>query len=218
MATDIGIIWGARSICSLVGIILIFVGFWLREKRWDDQGALAYDKYMSTVDENYRAVDDETGAGPPGDDVSQSYNEVSEKFNFHDNGSRDLVRANSSDAEDRLPLPRTLQREVEAALPIPVVMLLGFTILMISFIFSPQDESEVYNSGWNIASIVFLLAIAPIYFFGLRKATVERKVSMKKKIYPAVLFLTIWLGIAGLADSQINAPWYFCTFAGTLRN
>lgn len=214
MTADIGIILGARAICSLIGLVIIFVGFWIKEKRFDDQGTIAYDKYMSTVDENYRAVDDETGTSTGGgDDASQPYNATSEKFNFHDNGSRDMIQMSSSDAEDRFPLPRSLQREIEAALPIPFVMLLGFLLLMISLIFSPKEGNYAYNSGWNIASIFILLAIAATYVVGLRKATLERKTGMKKKICLAVLFFTIWLGIAALADSEINAPWYFCTLA-----
>jgi hypothetical protein len=215
MTADIGIILGARAICSLVGLVIVFVGFWIREKRWDDQGTVAHDKYKSTVDENYHAVDDEAG-NKASDDVSQTYNSVSEKFNFHDNGSRDVIEMTSSDAEDRFPLPRSLQREIEAALPIPIVMLLGFALLMISFIFSPKAAEEAYNSGWNIASIFFVAAIAATYIFGLRKATLERNMSLKNKIYLAVLFFTIFLGIAGVADNQIDAPWYFCTLAGKL--
>jgi hypothetical protein len=217
MTADIGIILGARAICSLIGLVIIFVGFWIKERRWDDQGTVAYDKYKSTVDEDYHAVDDEAGNNPnPSDDVSQTYNSVTEKFNFHDNGSRDVIQMNSSDAEDRFPLPRSLQREIEAALPIPIVMLLGFALWMISFIFSPQAGNEAYNSGWNIASIFFVAAIAATYVAGLRKATLERNMGLKKKFYLAVLFFTIWLGIAGLADSEIDAPWYFCTLAGKL--
>jgi hypothetical protein len=215
MAADIGIILGARAICSLIGLVIIFVGFWIKEKRWDDQGTVAYDKYKSTVDEDYHAVDDEAGNNPS-DDVSQTYSSVTEKFNFHDNGSRDMIQTSSSDAEDRFPLPRSLQREIEAALPIPIVMLLGFALWMISFIFSPKAGNVAYNSGWNIASIFFVAAIAATYVVGLRKATLERNMGVKKKVYLAVLFFTIWLGIAGLADSEINAPWYFCTLAGKL--
>ena len=45
MEAEIGIILGARAVLSFVGLAIIFIGFWIKDRRWDELGALAYEKY-----------------------------------------------------------------------------------------------------------------------------------------------------------------------------
>lgn len=206
MEAEIGIVLGARAIFSFVGLAVIFIGFWIKDRRWDELGALAYEKYKDLKEQDY-PIDKQ-----PNDPIADAYVSVTEQFVFADNGVRDLVRVESQDSADGQ--PRTLKTEVRAALSVPTVLLLGFGLWFISFLFTPQGGFQVYNSGWNIASMIFVAIIAASLGYGVRVATIERNVDLKKKCFITIFIFTIWLAIAGFADWNINAPWYFSTFGG----
>jgi hypothetical protein len=215
MDVEYGIIFGARAILSLIGLVTAFVGFWIKERKWDDLGAIAYEKYKATHDgdvDAYQAANDEE-IQKTKSDVSASFHSVTEKRNFHDNGSRDLVRVESSDALDRFPLPRSLQSEVTGALPLPTVMLAGFGLWMLSFIFKPEGGG-LYNADWNIVGLVIVAILALFFGFVLRRFTLDRNIDAKKNSFIAIFIATIFLGISGFCDDQVEAPWYFITFGG----
>lgn len=209
MSSEIGIIMGTRAILSLIGLTTTFAGIWIRERRWDDQGSQAYGKYVGTVDGNYRPAAEEGG-----ENLGEPYQAMSDKAkNFHDDGSRDVIQISSSDAEDRLPLPRSLQRDLEALFPIPVVLILGCLLFMISLIFTP-DTGEAYNNGWNVTAIVLIPIFVAIYVTGVPKATWERNPDLKTRTFQGASGMFIVLCIIGLLDGVVDAPWYFLTVAG----
>lgn len=212
--SDVGVIMGTRAIVSLIGLTTMFAGIWIRERRWDDQGEQAYDKYITTVDGNYRGGEAGLPAQQPTqsqatENLGEAYQAMSDKAkNFHDDGSRDVIQISSSDAEDRLPLPRSLQRDLEALFPIPIVLILGCLLTMISLIFTP-DDGEAYNNGWNLTAI-FLIAIAiAIYITGVPKATLERTPDLKARTYYGASGIFAIMCIIGLVDGENQAPWYF---------
>ena len=202
---DYGIMIGARAIFSLVGMIVIFIGSWIKEKRWDEEGVIAYEKYKGSAADDYP---DNVKHDP----IQDAYVSITESMVFNDSGAKDLVRVESQDSLDGA--PRTLKTEVRAALKVPLVMILGYGLLMLSFIFSPNGGFTVYNAGWNIATIVFLAIIALAVGYGSRVATINRDVDLKKKCFVTIFIFIIWIAIANYADPNVQAPWYFSSFAG----
>jgi len=220
--SDVGILMGARAILSLIGLTTIFAGIWIRERRWDDQGEQAYDKYIATVDGNYTGMEGGQKVVPQQqqqqqpehtENLGEPYQAMSDKAkNFHDDGSRDIIQISSSDAEDRLPLPRSLQRDLEALFPFPIVLTLGCVLLMISLMLTP-DSGDGYNNGWNLTAIFLIPISVAIYITGIPKATLERTPDLKPRTYYGASGIFILMCIIGMVDGEVHAPWFFLTVA-----
>ncbi|CAJ1942446.1 unnamed protein product [Cylindrotheca closterium] len=221
--SDVGILMGARAILSLIGLTTMFAGIWIRERRWDDQGEQAYDKYIATVDGNYRGgVESGNGQAPPQasspqakptENLAQPYQAMSDKAkNFHDDGSRDVIQISSSDADDRLPLPRSLQRDLENLFPTPIVLLLGCVLFMISLMLTP-DEGVGYNNGWNLTALFLAPISIAIYITGVPKATLDRTPDLKTRTFYGASGIFVVMCIIGLVDGEVDAPWYFLVVA-----
>uniref|UniRef100_A0A7R9WT13 Uncharacterized protein n=1 Tax=Craspedostauros australis TaxID=1486917 RepID=A0A7R9WT13_9STRA len=69
VAPEFAIIWGPRSVMSLIGIIAIFAGFWRMEKKWDDhaQNVEATASATGDVEMNYAAANDASTKPSDGD-------------------------------------------------------------------------------------------------------------------------------------------------------
>lgn len=194
---DVVIVWGIRSIMSLVGILTIVTFYWYTERKWDEEGAAAYERAVENA---------------PGGDYSMVEEDGSPKKKFVTNsdGSRDAISVATEDFKgDEIEVPKG---ELEKAHSKQYGMIVGFTIWAISFLFLP-GSIQIYG-GWNISFILFLPVIVFLITSPIRTATIGRDVDLKKKAVSTVLVLAIWLCVSGIVDSRTNAPWFFCFFGG----
>jgi hypothetical protein len=189
------VIFGFRTVLFIIGLSTLFVGYWITEKCWDEQGSSAYEKAQeNTTNSDYKAVDYQSKP-THGTDVEACYMPAPEEVVNNDDGSQNIVRVAPEDAHDkRNSTHLTILKEyLEAALPLPKVLLAGFCIWAFSFLFHPDGGFKMYASPWNICGIILAGLVGALTAF--RKAAIERSLDLKKKAVPAFFLIYIWLGI-----------------------
>jgi hypothetical protein len=193
---DIAILWGVRSIMSLVGMLTIVTFYWYSERKWDEEGSAAYERVLENA---------------PGGDYSMVEEDGSPKKKFVTNadGSRDVISVSTEDFKAEIEVPKD---ELEKAHSKQYGVIAGFIIWTISFLFTPG--SITLYGGWNISFIVFLPVIVFLITTPIRRATIDRDLDLKKKAVSTVLGLSVWLCLSGILDRRTDAPWYFCFFGG----
>jgi hypothetical protein len=204
MAPDLVVIFGFRTVLSIIGLSTLFVGYWIMEKRWDEQGSSAYEKAQeNATNSDYKAVDDQSKP-THGNDVEARSMSAPEKVVNNDDDKRNSTH---------LTVPK---EDLEAALPLPKVLLAGFGMWAFSFLFHPDGGFKMYASPWNICGIILVGLLGGLTAFPLRKAAIECDLDLKKKAVSAFLLISIWLGIVCVSDEETDAPWYFCTLGGKI--
>jgi hypothetical protein len=164
---------------------------------------------------------------------------------FHEDGCRDFVRVGTFDSHDPNYHPATaaatidpdgtlsataaqyyngeptaeFQARLEAAYPLPKVLLLGTSIWSLSFFFDPNYGGfRCYVNGWNVMMFLLTACVGPILAFPIRQATLQRNIDRKKM---ATLTLAVdFVVIAGLSIGdwmvQNKKMWYIPTFGGEM--
>jgi hypothetical protein len=198
METNLAVVWGAREVTSLIGILITAGSSWYYARKWDEEGALAYEATLEqATGADYNVVDEE---GRP-----------MKKFVTHMDGSRDAISVSTEDnREDPIVVPT---QALEEAIPIPHAMIIGLFFWTISFLFLPAQGPSTY-AGWNMVFVLFLPAMTVLFAFHIRKTTIERNLEYKKKAICLVFTMSIFLVVAGILDAETGAPWYFCFFGG----
>jgi hypothetical protein len=240
---NVVVILGARSLLSGIGLITAMVGYWYMEHKWDNEGSAAVREHLSTK-ESYvemreqeritKMVTNETKAPPPPTIVNQR---------FHPDGGREIVRVSTMDSRDENyhPIeaaaqagiidpeaaaaasiygsPEVLLKKLQRALPIPYVMLAGFFLWTVSFLFDPSIGGfRVYTNGSNVISLLIASTLGPLIAFPIRTATIERNLDLKKKAMSLVIVLSVVLCITATTDRAVDAPWFFNFFGGEQDN
>ncbi len=243
IAPNAVVIMGARSMLSAVGLIVALGGYWHMENKWDNEGSAAVREQegnkqayveMREHERIQKEEQNERKAPPPPVLVDQK---------FHPNGAREMVRVSTMDSKDDNyhPVeaaaqegildpesaraariygpPEVLQAKLREALPLPTVMLGGFLLWTISFLFDPNVGGfRVYANAWNIISLLLAGSIGPLIAFPIRNATIERNVDLKKKAITVLIILSAMLCITATADPIVDAPWFFNVFGGESDN
>ena len=204
---DLVIYLGIRAVLSLIGILVAVMSYWYAERKWDEQGSAAY----ATALEN----------APPENSEYQFVEEGSQnkKYVTNPDGSRDAISVCTEDfrEEQRTNAVQVPREELEKALSIPYGILAGLALWTISFLFKTGHKVKPYF-GWNISWLLFLPVIAVLIAFPIRNATIDRNLELKKKCVAAILVLSIWLIVSGIAEKETDAPWYFCVFGGAYEH
>ena len=225
---DFSVIFGCRSSLSLVGLTTAVVGYWLMERKWDNEGTGALEKPD-------QRVENEAGNGiyihmyDPNRVVAQG---------FHPSGERDLVRVRTDDSEDKRyhpgqaasnstePIqsleaakyyssPDILYAKLAHALPVPRTMLVGFGLWSLSFFLDPSlGGFRFYANFWNSCCFIFSGLLGAILGFPMRTATLERDAEQKKKAMAAFVACSVLLWIVAIVDPEVDGPWYFNVFGG----
>lgn len=207
---DLVIMLGVRASLSLLGLAVLLTGFWMMEKRWDDQGSSLFQQAVA-----------KNAGSKESNDLEAHYVQAPDSVV---NKGDDAIRLTTEDADEasaqppvnssELPANRGVvsREELEAALPVPTVMLVGFAIWNLSFLFHP--EGGFYFSEWNIICIVSVSLIGYLLAHPMRTATLNRNLEKKKRVAITMILVAILLTVAGILDKQTDAKWYFCSFGG----
>lgn len=226
---DFVVIFGFRSVMSLIGLTSGLVAHWLSERRWDNDGSSALQ-----TDRNSNENNDESRNGmyiemnDPNKVVGQR---------FHNNGARELVRVNTDDSDDKRyhpgecatkqtePIqsvvaaqfygtPEVVQARLLTAYPLSR-MYGGLFLWSISFLLDPSIGGiRFYVNFYNVSSFLLSATLGPILAFPMRNATIKRNAGKKKRITLAFATLSLSLCFVAIADPMVNAPWYFNVFGG----
>jgi hypothetical protein len=229
------VILGARSILSLVGLTTALCGYWYMEHKFDNEGAAALTPETNTSTKPAGSyVEMQETKEPEAVLVSQK---------FHPNGVRELVRVSTEDSktdtsyknmeqEDVIDpeavyptdeRPKTVvqdvspeaQRRLYDALPLPRVMLIGFGVWSISFLFDPSVGGvRVYWNFWNVMSVILAAMVGPIIAIPIRLDTLNRDLDRKKKAITSLVTVSVLLWITATSDFIVDAPWFFNVFGG----
>jgi hypothetical protein len=201
------------------------------ERKWDNEGAAALELPQQEV-----VADAETGEG-----ASSSYVNMNDPNKvvgqaFHHSGARDLVRVRTDDTPNQQYHPDnaasahtdTIQSfvaaqyygtegvpaQLEAAFPVPKIMLIGLGLWSFSFWLDPEIGGlRFYANFFNISCFVLAALVGPLLAFPMRKAILERDVQYEKKIDMALILIAILISSFSIADPEVDAPWYFTIVA-----
>jgi len=237
---ELVVIFGFRSTISLVGLITGVVGYWLSERKWDNEGssALKSDRNNDGIENNNN--NDEAGeSGGTGVYLEMNNNDPNKVvgYNFHNNGARDLVRVRTDDSNDNnryhpgesatknteniqsieaakfYGTPEVVRAHLYTAYPLPKLMIVGLCIWNISFLLDPSIGGiRFYANFCNISSFLLSATLGPIWAFLWRNATLERDIETKKRIALSFVVLSLLLCVVTIVDPMVNAPWYFNVF------
>ena len=239
---ELVVIFGFRSTISLVGLTTGVVGYWLSERKWDNEGssALKSDRNNDGIENNNN--NDEAGeSGGTGVYLEMNNNDPNKVvgYNFHNNGARDLVRVRTDDSNDNnryhpgesatknteniqsieaakfYGTPEVVRAHLYTAYPLPKLMIVGLCIWNISFLLDPSIGGiRFYANFCNISSFLLSATLGPIWAFLWRNATLERDIETKKRIALSFVVLSLLLCVVTIVDPMVNAPWYFNVFGG----
>ena len=231
---DFSVIFGFRSTVSLIGLATGVVGFYLFERKWDNEGSrvleapheVAGDQELGEVKESETSY---VNMNDPDKVVGQ---------NFHASGARDLVRVQTTDSTDQkyhpdktaashtdhfvsvvaaqyYGTPEAVRDELAAALPLPKMMLFGLALWSLSFLLDPAIGGfRIYNNFYNITCFVLALALGPLMAFPVRSAIIERRIHRKKALMAALISDLLLIAIGSVLDPEVDAPWYLNIFGG----
>mmetsp|Transcript_42649 Transcript_42649/g.102841 ORF Transcript_42649/g.102841 Transcript_42649/m.102841 type:complete len:540 (-) Transcript_42649:1309-2928(-) len=182
------------------------------------------------------------GGETPAPAAAKTTTTTEEQINFHPNGARELVRVSTEDSKstgggmyknmvedpiinpfascpsDERPndvpeLSPEAQIRLYDSYPFPKVMLVGFGIWCISFLFDPSiGSARFYWNFWNLSSFFLAASIGPIMAYPIRVNTLNRDIDRKKKSITALVVVSILLCFTATADFIVDAPWFFNVF------
>lgn len=233
------VILGARSILSLIGLSTALAGYWYMEHQFDNDGAAALMEPETTKPGSYVEMEEK----PKEEEAEPVAVLVSQKF--HPDGVRELVRVSTQDsksdtsynhmedeavldpeaiyptderaAPEQQPKPLSLeaQQRLNDAMPLPRVMLVGFGIWTISFLFDPSIGGvRLYWNFWNVTSVILAAFVGPIIAIPIRVNTLNRDLERKKKAITSLVVVSVTLCATATADFYVDAPWFFNVFGG----
>lgn len=233
------VIIGARSLLSLIGLVIALVGYWYMEHKWDNEGSAAIGEQQASKQSYVEMQEHERIMKQAEIEKKEAPPAVLADQKFHPSGARELVRVSTQDSKDANyhPVeaaarqgivdpesaaaatiygpPEILQAKLRAALPIPKVMLGGFVCWTLSFLFDPNIGGvRVYVNFWNVTSFLIGSTIGPIIAFPIRNATIDRDLDSKKKAISALIVCSVVLCITATADPMVDAAWFFNVFGG----
>lgn len=226
---DYSVVFGFRSSLSLIGLATGLIGYYLTERKWDNEGSAVLEAPQEV------AGDSETGnsyvnMNDPNKVVGQA---------FHYNGARDLVRVRTEDsasnskhpekaavvnteqfqsvvAAQYYGAPEAVRAQLAMALPLPKMMLAGLTLWSFSFLLDPEIGGlRFYGNFFNTGCFFLSGSMGPLLAFPIRKAVLDRDVEYMKKLMVALISISILLAIFSICDPEVDAPWYF-NFFGVL--
>jgi len=190
---DLVVFFGFRAVFSLAGLAAVLIGFWISEKKWDEDGSAAYQKAVENVaGDDYQVVDEETQT--PAQNPSGST-----PVNVPTPPRGDVV------------VPR---EDLMAAAPHPKIMLAGFATWAFSMFYLPYERHKMYIEGWNASAVILMLIIAILLAFPIRRANIERNQGLKTRTSMIIIALFIGVMLVTMFDDEIDAPWYTNLFAG----
>jgi len=227
---DFSVIFGCRSVLSLIGLAMGVVGYWIMERHWDNEGP-------AVLELPQEAGNDEAGNG-----TSSSYVNMNDPNKvvgqaFHYSGARDLVRVRTDDSDSKHYHPgkaagnptegtqsavaaqynstqEVVQSQLAMALPMPRMMLIGLGLWNVSFLLDPSIGGlRFYANFFNISCFLLSALLGPILAFPMRKAILERDFEYKKKAVLAFVLISVLVCSFSIADPEVDAPWYFNIFA-----
>jgi hypothetical protein len=201
---DLTVIWCFRTCLSLLGLLFLIAGLWIMEKQWDDQAAQAYQ------------VAKESGGGgdyqAPNDEDKKPDVESNEYQPAPDGTTTTTTTLNTTQ-EEQEPAVTVPPDELKAALPLPNVMVAGFGLWALSFIFTANGGFSFEISGWSLTSMLTVGFIGYVVAFPMRKATWTRNLVLKKQSASIVLLLTTSLAITGRVENYVYI-WAFSIVGG----
>jgi hypothetical protein len=202
---DLVVIWGVRSSLSMIGLFALFVGFWIAENLWDEEGSKAFE----TARDNAPGGSDYKPA-PDGEAVTNSLYPAIEVTVTRDM-SQSIVRMGTTAREtpvpDGPPVSMIPEFQLRAALPVPHIMIGGFVLWAISFLFNPGGGFVTEFSATSLFWFVF--AIGAIVAFPLRKAALRRNLKLKKKCFRGLVLCWFGFMMAAILEKAAVAPWYY---------
>ncbi len=231
MDPDISVIFGFRSTLSLIGLATGVIGYWLMERKWDNEGSAVLEAPQDV------SGDTETGSG------STSYVNMTDPNKvvgqaFHHSGARDLVRVRTEDSTDKKHHPESaaginteqfqsvvaaqyygtpegVKSQLKAALPLPKMLLAGLALWSFSFLLDPAfGRLRFYGNFFNTACFFLSASLGPLLAFPMRKAVLDRDMEYKKKLMAVFVSISMLLAIFSILDPEVDAPWYFNLVAG----
>jgi hypothetical protein len=224
------VMFSARAFLSMAACVVVFLGLWFMEHKWDEEGSEEYDRAQgreartggltTTTHADYTAAPTEGGqlvktaaqipdttdmilVGPV--DGVYGTDHVSNTSSTSSKKHQALVTSSSS-PDAKVPLAL-----LKKAHPQPTWVFAGFVLLAFSGFLHP--EHGLYISVWNVFSFVLLLIFGGL-FFPLRKATIKRDFGLKKRVISSMVMVGFWLAIAVMSEKRTSAPWPFCAFGG----
>ena len=228
---DFTVIFGCRSVLSLIGLATGVVGYYLMERQWDNEAPVAL-----TLPQVVAEVEAGDNAGNAAD-ASSSYVNMNDPSRVV-GPARDLVKVRTDDSEDRRYHPRQAAgnttepvasataaqyygtpeasgAQLATAFPLPKMMLIGLSLWSLSFVLDPAIGGfRLYANFFNIASFLLSALIGPLLAFPMRNAILRRDIDSKKKLFLALIIIFLLVSTFSIIDPEVDAPWYFNFVAG----
>jgi hypothetical protein len=187
---DFVILLGARALTSLAGILLISIGNWRNDRKWDELGSQATSTAVSSDD--YRGMEGEA----EGDTVGHTEAAAA--------GSKFPTSARIS-----------ATKELQSAYSISVTSILGWIFLAVSHVFPRNDWYGLDIDLFVILSIVVVIMIGFIQTVAVRISVLNRQMRSQRIFY----IITLGLGFlveSTIASIHPDAPFWMAPLGGTL--
>mmetsp|Transcript_471 Transcript_471/g.878 ORF Transcript_471/g.878 Transcript_471/m.878 type:complete len:584 (+) Transcript_471:32-1783(+) len=272
------VILGFRSVLSLIGLTTAVAGYWMMERKWENDGAaVLLRRPMSSQRQQSQKTGPETGVAnqnhssnkhddnDDSDDIVAKYMALPEPPSqasdaardnvcasaemvlcgqmFHENGCRDFVRVGTCDSFDRNYHPTkapadpegenmsaaaaqyyyaepsaVFQAKLEAAMPLPVVLLVGCGLWSLSLFLDPSIGGfRLYINVWNVLGFLLAALVGPIIAYPVRQATLERNTDRKQKACVSLVVVLVLLVGVVIADPKVqNARIWYISVIGVM--
>eukprot|EP00440_Ansanella_granifera_P058569 gb/GFBE01063479.1/.p1 GENE.gb/GFBE01063479.1/~~gb/GFBE01063479.1/.p1 ORF type:complete len:519 (+),score=126.52 gb/GFBE01063479.1/:1-1557(+) len=174
---------GARSLIGLAGYLVMQIGLWFTENKWDEDGSTAWL---------------EAAQG----DKTQTPEELEAKFDG-EAGAAKTVQVVPTDAAtaktEQVVIP---QDKLKAAFPVPIGFLVGWWLWGISYIFPLDGTTNVNPTGFGIAACIISFFVSFVASIPMADAVMHRKDSQKKGL--SLLFLLGWIALGFMSACDVT--------------
>jgi hypothetical protein len=172
MEPDLVVIFGARSILSLIGIILLVAGVWHVDRTWDEEGSKAYEQAASNGSTNKSYAQAVSNGSTSKEDTS-------------------LLNA--------VTIP---QEALDAAFPFPWAFLFGWLLHGVAYFYSVDGGIGINVTSWAAIGFLSSLALAVIASVPMGEAVKSRDSGKKTKLGMMFVACWLLLTVATIAGNR----------------
>mmetsp|Transcript_71582 Transcript_71582/g.128868 ORF Transcript_71582/g.128868 Transcript_71582/m.128868 type:complete len:521 (-) Transcript_71582:74-1636(-) len=169
---------GVRSLIAFAGYLVMQIGLWHSENKWDEEGSAAW---LEAARGN----------------KSSSPEELEDKFDTARSPARVEMASLLSTREVEIP-----PEKLKAAFPVPWGFLVGWWLWGISYMFPIDGSASIKPTGYGIAALGVCVFVSIVASVPMSDAVMNR-LDTKKKIL-SLLFVSGWitLGVVSALDVQ----------------
>jgi len=195
------LIVGWRSMIALSGYLVMQVGLWHAENKWDEEGSAAWLRAAAGVTEQVK------GAPVDGSELACSTPEELDASMGYPDWVADLDPEAATVPEVTIP-----EEEKHNAFPVPWGFLIGWWLWGCSLLFPIDGSSSIHPTDYGIAALAICVFVSLVASVPMADAVMNRLATKKTILSLMFLFGWIALGIMTSLDvtqqlNDMNSPY-----------